>query len=324
LTIQIDLIGRLILVILLDSHTGHPQTLAYFLMLGTLIKKSSFWNRCEYAFTALSAGFSALTAIQTQDYKRIPASFAFAFACFVAVAKWQSSKIGEQEKHDKAEQEQMSRERDEEHAEQLRREMQAEDERRNRELAEIRGKHVDAVKKMMGAILEEFHRKYFRKEAQVEWYKHRVTLFHCVEIDSDTGKDKRLRIFARAGVYKDSGCSWPVDDNDPDKCRGIAALIWFHGVGRVRTAACDWPTNGDAIEKARYAESLGITVDEASALNVKSRSFTGARITARGQKWGVLLLDSLKEDHINDKQHEKSLLEQYTELISSVLDRMES
>ena len=213
-------------------------------MIPQFFKSGSFWNRCEYTCTALSAGFSAFTATQTQDHKRIPASFAFACACLVAYTKWQSNKITENKKNDKENQDRLNRDRHEQELENIRRDSRIEDERRNRELAEIKTRHTDAVKKMMDAILEDFHRKYFRKEAQDEKHKHRVTVFYCIEIDGDAGKEKRLKIFARAGVHKDSDCSWPVDDNDPVKCRGIAAQIWFHGVGSVRTAglrlACEW------------------------------------------------------------------------------------
>ena len=115
-------------------------------------------------------------------------------------------------------------------------------------------------------------------------------------------------IYARSGVYKDSSCSWQIDDNDPDKCHGVAAKIWFHQTGGVTTAACDWPTEPNKhIQKAEYALSVGITIDEAEKLNVKSKVFTGALIQSQGRKWGVILLDSLKEGHISeDKDQENS------------------
>jgi hypothetical protein len=65
------------------------------------------------------------------------------------------------------------------------------------------------------------------------------------------------------------------------------------------------------------------TVNESEALNVKSIHFVGARIMARGERWGVLLLDSAKDGHITDNRLKKQLLAQYANLISSIIDRME-
>src|SRR5438270_609271 len=71
--------------------------------------------------------------------------------------------------------------------------------------------------------------------------------------------------------------------------------------------------------KERYAGSLDISVTEAEALNVKSRVFAGAPVLVGGRKWGVLLLDSLKDGFIADTAHKKGLLNRYTELIGRVL-----
>jgi len=237
------------------------------------------------------------------------------------LAKLRTKKIEDHEKIKKAEQDQLVTDEHRQAIDRIEKESRAEKERFDRELAEAQMKSSSVVKDMIGAILEDFHAKYFRKEAREERHKHRATLFFCVESEGNSGREKKLVIFARAGPHKDSTCSWPIDDNHLEKCRGVAGQIWFHGVGRAKTAACDWPSDGNPIEKARYAESMGLTVDEAEALNVKSKVLTGAEIIVRGQKWGVLLLDSLKEGHITDGTYEKQLVDQCAALISSVLGR---
>jgi hypothetical protein len=73
----------------------------------------------------------------------------------------------------------------------------------------------------------------------------------------------------------------------------------------------------------RYANSLGISLDEAESLNVKSMVFAGARIMARDQKWGVILLDSLKAGQIVDSSYQRKLLGECASLISSLLNRVD-
>jgi hypothetical protein len=175
----------------------------------------------------------------------------------------------------------------------------------------------------VGVILEDVRRAYFAKEAAQEKYMHRVTLFVCTEGSGKGSGAKHLEIFARAGVHKDSRCKWGVDDNHPDRCYGIAGKVWSHNTTMFKTAACDWPADGNLNQKESYAASLGMTVEEAEALNVKSRSFAGAPIVVRGQKWGVLLLDSLKEDFISDGKYHKGLLNQYTQLIGQILTEVQ-
>ncbi len=166
------------------------------------------------------------------------------------------------------------------------------------------------------AILAKMQEYYFADEAGDERYKHRVTLFKCVE---DAARGKHLAIFSRVGVRLDSQCFWRLDDNHPDGCRGVAGKIWYHNITDIKIAACDWPKDGEPALKARYAQSLDITVAEAEALNVKSRAFAGAPVMVSGRKWGVLLLDSLKDGFITDSPHKKGLLNRYTELVGRVL-----
>jgi hypothetical protein len=237
----------------------------------------------EYASAVVSAGCAAWTAVADPGKKTLPAVLtALAGASTLTakvVSKWA--------------------------------------ERKAREEREVKAREV-----MVGAvraILKQMREEYFSDEAGPEKYKHRVTLFVCVERDDGANKGKCLVIFARSGVHSDSSCTWRLDDNHPKDCRGVAGKVWYHNTTIVTTAACDWPTDGNLRVKYEYASSLEISVAEAEALNVKSRAFAGAPVVVRGRKWGVLLLDSLKDGFIADTAHKKGLLNRYTQLIGDVL-----
>jgi hypothetical protein len=288
-------------------------------------RSKSTFDRCEIFFASLAMASSALTAALPPAHKQLPAAATGILAILLALSKWRSKRIEETEKSARA-----KREQDEQAAwakalQSLRSENEAEKQRGLDEIAAVREKLDNQLRTAVRAILEDFHDRYFRGEADEEKHKHRTTLFTCVESNGNPTREKRLTIYVRIGIHENSQCSWLVDDNDLEKCRGVAGKIWFHGAGNVTSADCDWPSDeSDLIQKAAYARSLGITVDEAEALHVKSRVFTGARIMARGQKWGVILLDSLKDSHISDKSPKKQLLAQYANLISSIVNRMES
>jgi hypothetical protein len=281
-------------------------------MLAHLWKQKWFWDYAEIILVCLTAVSAAFTAATVQDHKRIPASLTACFALSTALSKWRSKRIEAAERRVKAAQD-----------DSLQSQHRGALARLEREAEDYRLKYNASVRHLVTAILDDFHSKYFRRDVRTEdKYKHRATLFVCTEPPGASGQEKLLTVFARSGVYKESRCSWPIDDNHPQRCRGVAGQIWFHGVGRVRTARCDWPDDGDPAQKAVYAESLGMSVDEAEALNVKSKVFTGAQIMVRGQKWGVLLLDSLKEGSIVDGPYEKQVLSQYVDMISSILTKI--
>jgi hypothetical protein len=243
---------------------------------------------------------------------------------FVALSKLRSKRIESKENSERKRREDAEEQQRRETLERLKSDAETTSQAQATELAEMRGRYASQAKRAIEVLLDDFHRKYFRKEARQEKYKHRTTLFKCVEDNGKPAAGKRLVIYARVGIHKDSTHFWPVDDNDIMKCRGVAGRIWFLGVGNVTVAASDWPADeNDAVQKAHYAQSLEMTLDEAESLNVKSKVFTGSRIMARGEKWGVILLDSAKEGHISDGQYEKRLLSEYADLISSVVERME-
>lgn len=287
-------------------------------------KRRAAWDYGEIAFVFLATSCAVVSSFVRQDFQRWTSGLSLLFALGTAVAKFGSVRTREIESKIKAEQDERAKELQRQEVEDCERRLRVYKESFDRDLAVANAKTESTVQNVMGAIWDDFHAKYFRNESQEEKHKHRVTLFTCVESEEGSAKDKRLVIFARSGPHKSSTRSWPIDDDYLEKCRGVAGQIWFHGVGKVITAACDWPTDGNTVEKSRYARSMGLTMDEAEALNVKSRVVTGAEIIVRGRKWGVIVLDSLKEGHIIDGSYEKKLLGQCSDLIVSVLSKISS
>jgi hypothetical protein len=237
----------------------------------------------EYVSAVISVFCSAWAALAPAEKKTLPAVLAALAGVSTLTAKFASRKMEQQAK------------------------------------AGMEARARSQMKRTVSAILEEMRQEYFAHEAGDEKYKHRITLFVCVESDGGTNGAKHLAIFARSGVHLDSQCTWPVDDNHPTGCRGVAGKIWYHNITDIKIALCDWPRDNDQTLKVQYAQSLEISVEEAEALNVKSRAFAGAPVLVNGKKWGVLLLDSLKDGFIADNAHKKGLLNRYTELIGRVL-----
>ncbi len=237
----------------------------------------------EYSFALAGTGLGVWAALAEHGQKTLPAALAATAGAFTLTAKAVS-------KH-------------------LEKKLKEEKEKQARDVSRV------AVK----VILDQMREEYFSTEAGDEKYKHRATLFACEGPDSRSGVGKHLAIFARSGVHLDSPRTWPLDDNHPEGCRGVAGKIWYHNITDIKTAECAWPSDDNLLEKARYAESLEITVAEAEKLNVKSRAFAGAPIVVGGRKWGVLLLDSLKDGLIADTPHKKGLLNRYTQLLGRIL-----
>ncbi len=237
----------------------------------------------EFSFALAGAGCGAWTALAEAADRTLPATLVAGAAVGTVIAKFVSKHV----------------------------------ERKAKAAKEREVKAV--VAGVVRAILDRMRDEYFATEAGAEKFKHRVTLFVCEEYDGSAGTQKRLAIFARSGVHLNSKCTWQLDDNHPDGCRGVAGKIWYHSITDMKVAECDWPGDNDRVLKARYAESMGVTIEEAETLNVKSRAFAGAPVLVAGRKWGVLLLDSLKDGLIADNSYKKGLLNTYTQLIGRVL-----
>ncbi len=285
----------------------------------------TLFDRCEIFFASGAGLSSALTAALPPAHKQIPAIVTAAFASLVGFSKWRSKAIESYENSARIERENNERDAWSKTLSRLKAENEAEKQGALEEIASFREKFDNQLKVAIGVILEDFHEKYFRGEHEEERHKHRTILFTCVESGSDDTRQKRLVVYARVGVHKESRSTWLVDDNDLEKCRGVAGKIWFHGAAIVTSTDLDWPPDeSSSLQRAAYATSLGITMAEAEALNVKSTVFTGARIMAGGKKWGVLLLDSMKDGYITDKSGKKLLLGQCASLISAIVARMEA
>ena len=163
---------------------------------------------------------------------------------------------------------------------------------RDLELDLIRSREEKQLARTLKGVLDQLHQQYFKKVSKADKHQHRATLFRCVDSGDGSGGDKRLVIFCRSGRYTDSTTSWPVDDNDRTKCRGVAAHVWFDGTVSFREADCEYPADGDPAKVGAYANSLFLRVEEVDVLRVKSVAFLGMRIDVADQPWGVLLLDS--------------------------------
>jgi hypothetical protein len=239
---------------------------------------------------------------------------------------WRFFRIDENEKTDKAKQDREAEANRNRALESIQHEKKEERLRHEEERSSLQREHEERLKRAIGVLIDDLHEKYFRNvEKLEEKHKHRSTLFQCVQHGSDEETVKRLVIYYRCGKYLDSDCSWPVDDNEPDECHGIAGQAWFHGMIPVKTAECEWPSDpNNLIDQRKYADSIEITVDEAARLNVKSKVFAGARIEVRGNRWGVIVLDSTEAGHILNETHKRTLLKNAALLISSIIDRMGS
>jgi hypothetical protein len=166
------------------------------------------------------------------------------------------------------------------------------------EVQELRARVASQTQRALQRVLDGLRREFFRGVDETDGP--RATLFVCREPEAEAGLRKRLVIYDRAGAYKNSSCTWVVDDDERDRCRGLAGQAWFAWRTAKRTAACDWPTDGNPAEKEQYARSLDLTLAEAETLNVKSRTLIAAPIDVKGERWGVLVLDCRKVVTMSD------------------------
>ena len=172
-------------------------------------------------------------------------------------------------------------------------------------------------------MLEFLHAEYFKKQKAEEAKRHRVTLFRCVPKSNDQAAGKCLQVFAREGYNRNSTTTWDVDEDDKDKCRGVAAKIWHYNAEQEPVIAeCEWDVN-DPIIKARYAKSLGLEVHEAEKLNVQSCYFFGVPIKKVRERWGVLLIDTKQIDFVQ-KDRQKQTLRRFAGYINRLIEDWEN
>lgn len=132
-----------------------------------------------------------------------------------------------------------------------------------------------------------------------------------------------LTIFARVGVHRDSSTTWEVDDNHPDKCRGIAGHIWFEESFHYRTSTSDWNDNMASSEKTKFAKEFSATIEEVEKCKQKPGTIVGTLLRVRGRKWGVIILDSNERIADSKCQEHRKLIEEYANCISRVIQESE-
>lgn len=178
-------------------------------------------------------------------------------------------------------------------------------------------------KRVARELLRYMHDDFFDKGGVADEFNHRITLFVCEE--GDGGSEKCLKVFARRGGDEKSQTAWAVDDSDPTKCRGIAGLIWYNGTAEFFDAGWDWDDNGGEAQKAGYAKALGMTPGEVATLSVKARYFAGAVVMVGGTRWGVLLIDSVRDwiqKTVPGKRRQQEQIGRYALLVSSLLEQV--
>ncbi len=188
---------------------------------------------------------------------------------------------------------------------------------------------ADQMRRAVLAVLNHMHGHFFEQEEAAERWKHRITLFRRLAGRGGPGGcDQWLAVYARKGDNPLSETVWQIDDHNPAKCRGVAGEVWVHSTTSYKRAACDWPEGDDAATKEVYAQSLRCTFAEAERWAVKSQYFAGAMIEVGAVRWGVLLIDSLRDFHKlpSSAQHtiQKKRLERYATLIGTLLREGES
>jgi hypothetical protein len=256
-----------------------------------------FWDKAEFVFAGLTAA-AAFAATSLAAFPSLPAGWrvasasgVFVFASAVAGCKWRAKVLDDREKAAKA-----------------------------AEVQALRDKAASQTRRALFRVLEGLRTEFFRGQAD-EADGPRATLFVCREADPEKHLGKRLCIYARAGAYQDSACTWALDDNEMNGCRGVAGSVWFRRTTLSITAACDWPADGDQTQKEAYASSLGMTVAEAESLNVKSRTLVATPIDVQGERWGILVLDCRKSVAIAESSQstQRRLLNLSVEAIRGIL-----
>lgn len=183
-------------------------------------------------------------------------------------------------------------------------------------------RYGNQTRRMIRAVLIHMHGHFFEEEDAADQHKHRVTLFVYRAGTGPDGCTKWLAVHARKGAYEDSPTVWPLDDNEIDRCRGMAGRVWFLGSKDELAVDTAWDDN-DPSKQAAYAQAMRLTVPEAAALKVKSQYFFGTVVMVHGRKWGVLLIDSRKKFRKpaagGHEGRQNRRLDRYAELLGGML-----
>jgi len=172
-------------------------------------------------------------------------------------------------------------------------------------------------RKVIRAIVDALHAEYFAAVRASKKHEHRVTLFRRKRLWRTCLWGQYLVVYIRSGTHPRSGARFRVDDNMA-RCEGFAGRIWYIDATLPPVIVPPWSNDAaDAAGRQAYADAGNVTIDQARRLNLKSRSFTGTIIRIGGDRWGVLLVDSLLTVHVtNDKN---LILQRYAALLEKVL-----
>ncbi|GAC1473849.1 MAG: hypothetical protein NVSMB9_23180 [Isosphaeraceae bacterium] len=193
---------------------------------------------------------------------------------------------------------------------------------REAEVTRLREHATGQARRVIQAILASVWQSYFVHVPIEERHKSRVTLFRCAEAAEIPERGKHLTIFARKGRNPDSTCWWPVDDNDIDRCHGVAAIVWFYDLTKIVIAKCDWDDE-DPVAQKTYAASMSTTIAEAKLLNIKSKVVGGSTVMVKGRRWGVLVLDSREEGQVSEAGGKIKALNDAAALVGAVLEGLD-
>ncbi len=131
-----------------------------------------------------------------------------------------------------------------------------------------------------------------------ERHRNRVTLFKA------NRQQTLLEPFCRSGTqYQRRIQSFTISDDAEGDNEGIAGKAWCENATAVRTHLPDCPTpcqpGNDRCEQ--YATEGLLPIEKAARLNVRSRSILATPVRdSRGNRWGVLVLESRRPDGIDD------------------------
>jgi len=269
-----------------------------------MFKSKASWDRVEIWGALIAATFAAITSAAPPDAKVWTAPPVAIFMLIVAISKHRSKTIDEETK---ARESVAKAELKREHREQI---------------ARLETERDNLSRKAGFAIAQVLFQRYFGSLPNQDKYKNRVTLFRKQVCDGPTGF--QLSIFARSGRYSDSTSAWAIDDNEPDRCRGVAGKIWALDTLTRVSADHDWPEEDNPALRHSFAVSLNATVEETERLKVKSRAFIGMPVVANGVRWGLLLLDSCDPNHIKNSKSFDEIIKRYARIIGEVMGEVGS
>jgi len=143
---------------------------------------------------------------------------------------------------------------------------------------------------------------YFSGVPPNERYFNRATLFKA-----NNGHSK-LKPYCRSGTqYQTDIQPLAISDDDEGHNEGIAGQAWFRNAnaGTTNLPECPNPWSDNDSSCQSYARQGLLPMQKAMRLHVKSRSLLATPVrNFRGEKWGVLVLDSRNPDGIDAaKEH---------------------